>query len=175
MHVYAYTSQTYMHHIWKHRPTLRHNQPVTTSCRHGRPLCFNFGGHFDFMLISSGRILIVLTALGSLYLKKYAWIPKSPWLERTPTSHQEGTPSKVCLLPRQWWDRWTFPIPLYGSTTQLQRTATYNMSAMNRRDEIEWLRAFSPSRVGKHAVADADIDFANFALIRWSRKGVILT
>ena len=25
---------------------------------------------------------------------------------------------------------------LYGSTTQLQRTATYNMSAMNRRDEI---------------------------------------
>ncbi len=24
----------------------------------------------------------------------------------------------------------------YGSTTQLQRTATYNMSAMNRRDEI---------------------------------------
>ena len=25
---------------------------------------------------------------------------------------------------------------LYGSTTQLQRTATYNMSAMNRRDKI---------------------------------------
>ncbi len=25
---------------------------------------------------------------------------------------------------------------LYESTTQLQRTATYNMSAMNRRDEI---------------------------------------
>ena len=25
---------------------------------------------------------------------------------------------------------------LYGSTTQLRRTATYNMSAMNRRDEI---------------------------------------
>ncbi len=32
--------------------------------------------------------------------------------ECTPTSHQERTPSKVCLLPRQWWDRWTCPVSL---------------------------------------------------------------
>ena len=36
------------------------------------------------------------------------------------------------LLPAQP----NIPSMLYGSTTQLQRTATYNMSAMNRRDEI---------------------------------------
>ena len=36
------------------------------------------------------------------------------------------------LLPAQP----TIHNTLYGSTTQLQRTATYNMSAMNRRDKI---------------------------------------
>ena len=46
---------------------------------HGRPLRFNFGGHFYLMLIISSRILILHTALGSLYHKIYAWIPKSPF------------------------------------------------------------------------------------------------
>ena len=45
--------------------------------------------------------------------------------ERTPTSHQEGTPSKVCLLPRQWWDHWTFPVPLPTVRQhQIQTTAS---------------------------------------------------
>ena len=45
--------------------------------------------------------------------------------ERTPTSHQERTPRKVCLLPRKWWDRWTFPIPLPTVRQhQIQTTAS---------------------------------------------------
>ena len=45
--------------------------------------------------------------------------------ERTPKSHQEGTSSKVCLLPRQWWDRWTFPVLLPTVRQhQIQTTAS---------------------------------------------------
>ena len=61
---------------------LRYNQP-----RHAIMVDrFDFGGHFDFMLITSHRIIILHTALGSSYMKTYVWIQKSPfcdnWLER---------------------------------------------------------------------------------------------
>ena len=79
--------------------------------------------------------------------------------ERTPTSHQQRSPCNVCLLPRRTTVMRLLSISCstahctttsephycqpsqrhrtrYESTTQLQRTATYNMSAMNRRDKI---------------------------------------
>ena len=79
--------------------------------------------------------------------------------ERIPTPHQERTHSKVCrgYCPDsdETVEHFLFHCPLYdnirfrllpaqpnihntqyGSTTQLQRTATYTMSAMNRRDKI---------------------------------------
>ena len=77
--------------------------------------------------------------------------------ERTPTSHQERSPAKCVYCPDsdETVEHVLFRCPLYdnirtrllpahqnihntlyGSTTQLQRTATYNISAMNRRDEI---------------------------------------
>ena len=76
---------------------------------------------------------------------------------------KEHPGSKVCLLPRQWWDRWLFPITLptptsgpdcfqlnqqyttryniYGTTTQLQLTAIYNISTMNRHDTDRIVRS----------------------------------
>ena len=46
---------------------------------HSRTLRFNFGTHFDFMLINSRRLLILHRALGSSYMKTYVLIPNSPF------------------------------------------------------------------------------------------------
>ena len=42
---------------------------------------FNSGGHFDFRLISSCHILILLRALGSLNMKTYVWIPNTSFCD----------------------------------------------------------------------------------------------
>ena len=94
------------------------------------------------------RIVTVTQPLG-----RVIWIRNWPVLIIAMTWHQA-----VCLLPRQWWDyeHFLFHCPLYenditsrllpaqptiqnilhGFTAQLHRTATYNMSAMNRRNKI---------------------------------------
>ena len=44
-----------------------YTQPQSaTTCYHGRPLWFNFGGHFYFMRITSQRIIILHNGIGFL-------------------------------------------------------------------------------------------------------------
>ena len=78
--MYAYTHwirkpiQTYIHHIRTNMPT-KHKQYTppksATTFYHGRPLWLSSDGHFDFMLISTRRILITLMEMGSPYLDTY--------------------------------------------------------------------------------------------------------
>ena len=48
-----------------------HSAIISHEYTNSRPLWLNSDGHFDFMLISSRRILITHMALGSPYLETY--------------------------------------------------------------------------------------------------------
>ena len=58
----------------------------STTCYNGRPLWYNLGCHFDVMLITSHRVILLHTALASSYTKTYVWISTLPfcynWLRR---------------------------------------------------------------------------------------------
>ena len=56
--------------------------------------------------------------------------------ERPPTSGPEIIPSKVFLLPRKWWDRWTCLIPLL---TVRQHPNQTTASSINYTQHAVWI------------------------------------
>ena len=80
-----------------------------TTCSHGGPLLFKFGGHFDVRLISSCQILILHRALGSLSMKTYVWIPKSSFCDNWLESYQPAYIANVF-----WRPSWIIHFPPIG-------------------------------------------------------------
>ena len=69
-HLYKLAYTIYVHTFRQNMKQYNPPQSATTFY-HGRHLWFNSDAHFDFMLISSRRILITHMALGSPYLETY--------------------------------------------------------------------------------------------------------
>ena len=112
--VYAHAQCTHAHiltyiHYYTYRQNIKMQSVISHTRYHSRPLWFNLGGHFYFMLISSRRILILHRVLGSLYMKTYVLIPNSPFWDKWLESYYPLYIAKVFRRPS-----WTVKFPPMG-------------------------------------------------------------